>query len=102
MTAAEAVETSVTITNSLSEDYTNLDDHILQTTIDTPRFKPFTFFSPQTASWKKFPKTWKHSLVIFPTSTLKDWVHRRESLKSVFARIHIYIHSPSDSFKRTF
>lgn len=102
MTAAEAVETSVTTTNSLSQTYTNLDDHISETSINTPRFKPFTFFSPQTASWKKFPKTWKHSLVIFPTSTLKDWVHRRESLKSVFARIHIYIHSPSDSFKRTF
>ena len=42
MTAAEAVETSVTTTNSLSEDYTNIDDHISQTSIDTPRFKPFT------------------------------------------------------------
>ena len=42
MTAAEAVETSVTSTNSLSQDYTNLDDHFSQTTIDTPRFKPFT------------------------------------------------------------
>ena len=41
--AAEAVETSVTTTcNSLSQDYTNLDDHISQTSTDTPRFKPFT------------------------------------------------------------
>ena len=33
MTAAEAVETSVTSTNinSLSQDYTNLDDHFSQT-----------------------------------------------------------------------
>ena len=31
MTAAEAVETSVTITNSLSQGYTNLDDHTSQT-----------------------------------------------------------------------
>ena len=23
-------------------DYTNLDDHIAQTSVDTPRFKPFT------------------------------------------------------------
>ena len=29
MTSAEAVEMSVTTTNSLSQDYTNLDDHIL-------------------------------------------------------------------------
>ena len=44
MTTAEAAETSVTTTDikSLSQDYTNLDDHILQTCIDTPRFKPFT------------------------------------------------------------
>ena len=42
MTAAEAVETSVITTNSLSEDYTNLDDHISQTSIDTRRFKSFT------------------------------------------------------------
>ena len=42
MTTAEAVETSVTTTcNSLSQDCTNLDDHISQTSIDTPRFKPF-------------------------------------------------------------
>ena len=39
MTAAEAVETSVTTTNSLSQDYANLDDHISQTSIDTSRFK---------------------------------------------------------------
>ena len=31
MTAAKAVETSVTSTNSLSEDYTNLDDQFPQT-----------------------------------------------------------------------
>ena len=44
-TAAEAVETSLTTTNrlpSLSQDHTNLDDHISQTSINTPRFKPFT------------------------------------------------------------
>ena len=28
--------------NSLSQDYTNLGDHISQTSIDTPRFKQFT------------------------------------------------------------
>ena len=44
MTAAKAVETEVTSTNSLSRDYTNLDDRISQTSIDTPRFKPFTLF----------------------------------------------------------
>ena len=44
MTAAKAVETEVTNTNSLSRDYTNLDDRISQTSIDTPRFKPFTLF----------------------------------------------------------
>ena len=44
MTASEAVGMSVTTTNSLSQDYTNLvqymyvDDHILQISIDTPRF----------------------------------------------------------------
>ena len=42
MTAAEAVETSVTTTNSLSQTYTNLVDHISETSINTPRFKPFT------------------------------------------------------------
>ena len=31
MTATEAAETSVATTNSLSQDYTNLDDHISQT-----------------------------------------------------------------------
>ena len=41
MAAAEAVETSVSTINSLSQDYTNLNDHISQTSIDTPRFKPF-------------------------------------------------------------
>ena len=44
MTVAEAVETSVSITNSLSQDHTNLDDHISQTSIDTPRFKPFILY----------------------------------------------------------
>ena len=45
MTAAETVETEVTNTNSRSwADYTNLDDRISQTSIDTPRFKPFTLF----------------------------------------------------------
>ena len=42
MTAAKAVETSVTSTNSLSQDYTNLDDQLPQTCHDSPRFKPFT------------------------------------------------------------
>ena len=40
MTAAEAVETSVT--NSLSQDYANLDDRPSPTCTDTPGFKPFT------------------------------------------------------------
>ena len=43
-TAIEAVEASVSATNSLSQDYPNLDDHISQTSIDTPRFKPFTLY----------------------------------------------------------
>ena len=40
MTAAEAVEMSVT--NSLSQNYTNLDGLQSLTCIDSPRFKPFT------------------------------------------------------------
>ena len=39
-----AVETSVTTTNSLSQVYTNLDGHISQTSIDTPRFKPLLYY----------------------------------------------------------
>ena len=42
MTAAQAVETSVTSTNSLSQGYNNLDDQLPQTCHDSPRFKPFT------------------------------------------------------------
>ena len=42
VTAAKAVETSVTSTNSLFQDYTNLDDQFPQTCHDSPRFKPFT------------------------------------------------------------
>ena len=42
MTAAEAVETSVITINSLSQDFTNLDDRPSQTLTDTPGFKPFT------------------------------------------------------------
>ena len=42
MTAAEAVETSDTTINSLSQDFTNLDDQPSQTLTDTPGFKPFT------------------------------------------------------------
>ena len=44
MTAAEAVETSVTTINSLSQDFTNLDDQPSQTLTDTPVFKPFTLY----------------------------------------------------------
>ena len=45
MTAAEAIETSVTtINNSLSQDFTNLDDQPSQTLTDTPGFKPFTLY----------------------------------------------------------
>ena len=40
MTAAEAVKTSVT--NSLSQDYTNLDDLPSPTRTDSPGFKLFT------------------------------------------------------------
>ena len=40
MTAAEAVETS--ITNSLSQDYSNLDDLLSLTCTEFPGFKPFT------------------------------------------------------------
>ena len=42
MTAAKAVEMSVTSTNSLSQDYNNLEDQLPQTCHDSPRFKPFT------------------------------------------------------------
>ena len=42
MTAADAVETSVTTINSLSQDFTNLDDQPSRTLTDTPGFKPFT------------------------------------------------------------
>ena len=42
MTAADAVETSVTTINSLPQDFTNLDDQPSQTLTDTPGFKPFT------------------------------------------------------------
>ena len=42
MTVAKAVETSVTSTSSLSQDYTNLDDQLPQTCHDSPRFKSFT------------------------------------------------------------
>ena len=45
MTAAEAVETSVTTINSLSQDFTNLDDQPPQTLTDTPGFKAFTLVS---------------------------------------------------------
>ena len=43
MTAAEAVETS--LTKSLSQDYTNLDDLLSPTCTDYPGFKPFTLLS---------------------------------------------------------
>ena len=42
MTATEAVETSVTTINSLSQVFTNLNDQPSQTLTDTPGFKPFT------------------------------------------------------------
>ena len=44
MTTTKGVETSVTTTNtnSPSQDYTNLDDQLLQTCNDTPGFEPFT------------------------------------------------------------
>ena len=42
MTAAEAVEMSVTTINSLSQDFTNLVDQPSQTLTDTPGFKPLT------------------------------------------------------------
>ena len=42
MTAAKAVEMSVTSTNSLSKDYINLDYQLPQTCHNSPRFKPFT------------------------------------------------------------
>ena len=43
--AAEAVETSVT--HSLSQDYSNLDDLLSLTFTDSPGFKPFTLLSLQ-------------------------------------------------------
>ena len=45
MTAAEAVETSVTTINSLSQDFTNLDDQPSQTLTDTSAFKPLIYFN---------------------------------------------------------
>ena len=42
MTAAKAVETSLTFTNSLSGDCTNLDDQPPRKCRDSPGFKPFT------------------------------------------------------------
>ena len=42
MTTAEAVETSVTTINILSQDFTNLDDQPSQTLTNTLGFKPFT------------------------------------------------------------
>ena len=53
MTAAKAVGTlvkmSVISTNSLSQDYTNLDDQLPQMCHDSPRFKPFTPFNSMTS-----------------------------------------------------
>ena len=42
MSAAEAVETSVT--NSFSQDYSNLDDQLPLKCTGSPGFKPFTLF----------------------------------------------------------
>ena len=56
MTAAKAVKTSVTSTNSLSQDYTNLDDQLPQTCYDSPRFKPFTL------KQRYLTSPWKHLL----------------------------------------
>ena len=47
-----AVETSVTTINSLSHDFTNLDDQPSQTLTDTPGFKPFTLL------WLLVMKMW--------------------------------------------
>ena len=51
MTSAEAVETSVTTINSLSQDFTNLDDQPSQTLTDTPGFKPFTLIWVTISGW---------------------------------------------------
>ena len=52
MTSAEAVEMSVTTTcNSLSQDYTNLDNHILQTSIATYLIKNNIYTCTPYFSW---------------------------------------------------
>ena len=58
MTTAQVVETSVTVTNSSFQNYTQPDDHTRQTT-DTPGFKPFTkliiWYSLHTPSPRPLP-----------------------------------------------
>ena len=53
MTATKAVETSVTSTNSLSQDYTNLGNRLPQKCHDSPRFKPFTLINQHVAKFKR-------------------------------------------------
>ena len=58
MTDAEAVETSVT--NSLSQDYSNLDDLLPLTCTDSPGFKPFTLLECMLHILRITPSNIKH------------------------------------------
>ena len=53
MTASRAVETSVTSNNSLSQDYTNLDDQLSQTCQNTSIMISIIFMFPRNDSRKK-------------------------------------------------
>ena len=68
MTTAEAVEMSVTTINSLSQDFTNLDDQPSQTLTDTPGFKPFTLYTKQQFQIKVGNEIIMHFLLSFISS----------------------------------
>ena len=53
MTTTQVVEASVTY-NSLSEDFSHLDNHTRETT-DTPEFKPFTIFNTRKDVHLEYP-----------------------------------------------
>ena len=57
MTSVETIKTSGTTTNSLYQlDYTNLDDHISQTSIDTPKVQAIYFMSSFLETFEKTSK----------------------------------------------
>ena len=79
LTAAEAVATSVNTTNSLSQDYTSLDDHTSQTSIDTPRFKPFTscvFILFNLAMDPRFHESWRNYRTFFVLFSFRNLNNR--------------------------